>query len=70
MRKWITACDCFACRVCKIARKNSKESKLVSLQIIDRNGFQETVSAKERLELYEKTNFLESQPYEKSSSSL
>lgn len=38
---------------------------LTSIQILDRNGFKETISTKDRLALYEKTNFSHVQPYEK-----
>lgn len=38
---------------------------LVSIQIIDRNGFAETVSAKDRLSRYQKVDFLAPQPYQK-----
>ncbi len=41
------------------------ENDLVSMQIIDRNGFSETVSSKDRLAGYEKTDFLANQPYQK-----
>jgi len=38
---------------------------LVAVQIQDRNGFTETISAPERLENYEKVDFLASQPFKK-----
>lgn len=38
---------------------------LVSIQIQDRNGMTETISQPDRLETYEHTNFLASQPYKK-----
>lgn len=44
---------------------NQDGSSLVSLQTIDRNGFNETISTKERLKSYENRNYLESQPYKK-----
>jgi len=47
-------------------RHQSEEStKLVSMQTIDRNGFSETISTKDRLAVYETVNYLTSQPYEK-----
>ncbi|KPK33207.1 MAG: hypothetical protein AMS24_01815 [Chlamydiae bacterium SM23_39] len=46
------------------ATKYQKED-LVCIQINDRNGFNETVSSKERLKKYEKVNFISSQPYKK-----
>lgn len=39
--------------------------KLVSINIIDRHGMSETISERDRLVSYEKTNFLTPQPYQK-----
>jgi antitoxin component YwqK of YwqJK toxin-antitoxin module len=39
--------------------------KLTSVTIIDRNGFSETVTNKDRIKQYEGVNFLNSQPYKK-----
>ncbi len=41
------------------------QDKLTSIQVLDRNGFKETISSVDRLSMYEKTNFLAPQPYEK-----
>jgi antitoxin component YwqK of YwqJK toxin-antitoxin module len=38
---------------------------LVSIQLLDRNGFSETISAHDRLSKYEATDFLTPQPYQK-----
>ncbi len=38
---------------------------IVSMQTVDRNGFSETISTKDRLTTYEKVDFLTSQPYKK-----
>ncbi|MBS0628700.1 MAG: hypothetical protein JSS30_00575 [Verrucomicrobia bacterium] len=38
---------------------------IVSMQTVDRNGFSETISTKDRLAVYQNVNFLTSQPYEK-----
>ncbi len=38
---------------------------LVSLHIIDRNGFSETIGSKDRLSPYKKVDFLSTQPYQK-----
>ncbi len=38
---------------------------LSSIQLLDRNGFSETISVQERLTAYEKTDFLAPQPYQK-----
>jgi antitoxin component YwqK of YwqJK toxin-antitoxin module len=47
------------------APKTSSSDDLASIQILDRNGFSETISAKERLNKYQTTNFLAAQPYQK-----
>lgn len=39
------------------------EPRLTSIHIVDRNGFSETISTKERLEKFENTNFEDNQPY-------
>ncbi|MBS0627028.1 MAG: hypothetical protein JSS09_02330 [Verrucomicrobia bacterium] len=41
------------------------EPTLVSIQVIDRNGFSETISAKDRLAKYKKVDFCAPQPYQK-----
>ncbi|MES2345822.1 MAG: hypothetical protein V4494_07795 [Chlamydiota bacterium] len=53
--------------LCSCAAKSTQHDPevLTSLQIIDRNGFSETISAKSRLSNYENVNFLEPQPYKK-----
>jgi antitoxin component YwqK of YwqJK toxin-antitoxin module len=51
--------------LCGCASKAEDPNQIVSLQIIDRNGFSETISTKDRLANYEKTDFLASQPYQK-----
>jgi antitoxin component YwqK of YwqJK toxin-antitoxin module len=43
----------------------AKEPQLTHVQLIDRNGVNETISQKDRLEAYQRVNFLEAQPYEK-----
>ena len=47
------------------AQKATKNSVLTSINIIDRNGLNETITNKDRLEQYERTNFLCPQPYQK-----
>ena len=39
--------------------------KITTINIIDRNGLAETISAKERINTFQKTDFLSSQPYQK-----
>src|SRR3990167_10799896 len=41
------------------------EPTLISIQVIDRNGFAETVSTRERLSRYQSTDFCEPQPYQR-----
>lgn len=43
----------------------SPSDQVTSINIIDRNGVSETISTKERLGAYEKTDFLAPQPYQK-----
>ncbi len=48
------------------ASKTAQNSNALStIQTLDRNGFSETISAKERLGKYENTDFLTPQPYQK-----
>lgn len=49
---------------CSMRAKKDKPL-LVSVNIVDPNGFTETVSAKERLDQFERVDFLQSQPYKK-----
>ena len=52
--------------LCGCATKSAQNSNdLTTIQIMNRNGFSETISAKERLGKYEKTDFLAPQPYQK-----
>ena len=46
-------------------RSSNQSEQLSSIQILDRNGFKETVNAKERLLTYKNVDFLGPQPYEK-----
>jgi antitoxin component YwqK of YwqJK toxin-antitoxin module len=56
---FIVLCGC-------ASRKSSDQSeKLVSMQIIDRNGFTETISNKDRLSDYRTVDFEKPQPYQK-----
>ena len=54
----ITLCSCHA-------KKEPPENTIVSMQLIDRNGFSETISTKDRLAKYQETEFLSPQPYQK-----
>ena len=50
---------------CASHTTSSKSDSIVSMQIIDRNGFTETISNKDRLSSFQTTNFLTSQPFQK-----
>ena len=56
-------CCCFTS--CGIQNKAETKPQIVHMQIVDRNGFNETISAKDRLNQYENANFLDPQPYKK-----
>ncbi len=52
--------------LCGCASRTAKnENSIASLQILDRNGFSETISAEERLKNYQNIDFLSPQPYQK-----
>lgn len=46
-------------------RAKADPNKITSINIIDRNGMSETISSKDRLSAFEKTDFLSPQPYQK-----
>ena len=50
---------------CSHQTKASNDSSLISIQVIDRNGFSETISAKDRLTRFQTTDFKQPQPYQK-----
>lgn len=61
MKKLVTLLILAGC-----AHRAQEEPKpIVSMQIVDRNGFSETISAKERLTAHQKTDFTTPQPYKK-----
>ncbi len=45
--------------------KNGDESELMTLHTVDRNGFSETISSKDRLNLHRKNDFLSPQPFQR-----
>lgn len=45
--------------------RKSRVLPMASIHIVDRNGFAETISQKDRLKQYERVNFLSQQPYQK-----
>ncbi|MEZ5315248.1 MAG: hypothetical protein R3E91_03440 [Chlamydiales bacterium] len=46
-------------------KKEFEPEMITSMNIIDRNGMSETISSKDRLSTFDKTNFLTPQPYQK-----
>lgn len=46
-------------------RKTEQSDMIVSMQMLDRNGFSETISSKDRLNVYQNVDFQSAQPYEK-----
>src|SRR3989344_4343330 len=62
MKRWIFACLYAAAAGCY---HSGGEEPLVAIQIQDRNGMTETISSPDKLETYEKIDFLTSQPYKK-----
>ena len=46
-------------------RSDNQIAPIVSMQMVDRNGFSETISNHDRLKIYDNVDFLTSQPYEK-----
>jgi antitoxin component YwqK of YwqJK toxin-antitoxin module len=51
--------------VCCSSKFKNQDPKLVSVQVTDRHGMQQTISQPDRLKKFEGVNFLEPQPYEK-----
>lgn len=47
------------------AKRGPKPLSLISIHIVDRNGFTETISSKDRLSKFQNVDFLKSQPYQK-----
>ena len=50
---------------CASRTSTSNPDTIVSIQVIDRNGFTETMSTDERLSQYQKVDFLTPQPFQK-----
>ncbi|NDE82290.1 MAG: hypothetical protein EB051_01570 [Chlamydiia bacterium] len=50
---------------CNCTKQSIDSNTVVSMQIVDRNGFTETISAQDRIKQYQQTNFLEPQPFQK-----
>lgn len=64
MSRWI-ACLLLFCVSFPCEAKEKKKHHLTSITLVDRNGFSETISLQERLETFERVNFLTPQPYQK-----
>ncbi len=57
---------CMACFTgCRFTQEAIDPAKITSINIVDRNGLSETISSKNRLCEFDKTNFLAAQPYQK-----
>lgn len=50
---------------CASRNSQSDPNEIVSIQVLDRNGFSETISNKDRLSSYKNVDFLTAQPYQK-----
>ena len=50
---------------CGPRKMQQEKPVLAHMQIVDRNGFNETISAEDRLNQYQHANFLDPQPYKK-----
>lgn len=50
---------------CRMIATDPSADKITSINIIDRNGMTETISSKDRLNSFQKTDFLSPQPYQK-----
>lgn len=57
--------SCFLFLAVGCHRSQEQEDPLMVIQIQDRNGITETISAPERIKVYESTDFMTSQPYKK-----
>ena len=57
-------CLLLICAACS-HKTSTQDGTLMSLQVIDRNGFSETISSKDRLSPFENIDFSKPQPYQK-----
>lgn len=64
MKRFFLLCTLFL-TACRGSPKSWEEAPLVTIQTVDKNGFSETVSNRDRLANFEKVDFLQSQPYQK-----
>lgn len=58
-------CFVFLILLCGCSSRTDTSNELMSMQLIDRNGFSETISSKDRLSVFENSDFLSQQPYQK-----
>ncbi|MBS4165492.1 Uncharacterized protein NEOC65_000552 [Neochlamydia sp. AcF65] len=56
---------CYIAHGCIPTSLRDEQPALISINLIDRNGLNETITNKERLNQYENVNFLGAQPYQK-----
>lgn len=50
---------------CAVKSTDQNNTHITSLQVVDRNGFSETISNQDRLNVYQNVDFLSNQPYQK-----
>ncbi|MBJ7449833.1 MAG: hypothetical protein JHC93_05690 [Parachlamydiales bacterium] len=56
---------CVAFLLTSCGNYKNTEPTLISINLLDKNGFSETISSKDRLNNYQNANFLTAQPYDK-----
>ncbi len=64
MKNILTYTMCIAL-LCNCSKQAPTDDTIISMQLVDRNGFTETISSQDRIEKYQHTNFLEPQPFQK-----
>ena len=62
---YVCLCFCFVSASTKKQTQKCKPLSLTSVHVVDRNGFAETVSSKDRINEYQNIDFLKPQPYQK-----
>ena len=65
MKRNLLILSLLALTACGAHYNKDDSQRLVSVSIVDRNGFNETISAEDRLKKYSSVNFLQNNPYEK-----
>src|SRR5579862_4319033 len=62
---YLSLCLCLLLAGCGTHAPQDNSATVTSIQIIDRNGFAETISNKDRISNYKNVDFLHAQPYQK-----